>query len=235
MAAGITTEVKPRPGRTGAGGGNGGPGDDGGGRGRADGPNDWPPGWSHDDAIQPAKYRIGMWVGLASILMLFVSLTSAYILRQTVVREDGTSDWVSIDMPPVLWFSTAVLVASSLSFELSRRSLKRSDYRMFNAYIALTALLGFAFLLGQVIAWRQLAGQGIYLSSNPHSSFVYLMTSLHAIHLVGGLIALCYVAVAALRMRMGIRKRNAVEITALYWHFMDVLWIYIFVLLFFWR
>lgn len=233
MAAGITTEVKPKHGRTGAGGG--GPGDSGGGREPGDGSNDWPPGWSRDDAIQPAKYRIGMWVGLASILMLFVSLTSAYILRQTVVGDDGKSDWVSIDMPPVLWFSTAVLVASSASFELSRRSLRQSEYRMFNAYIALTALLGFAFLLGQVIAWRQLAGQGIYLSSNPHSSFIYLMTSLHAIHLVGGLIALCYVTVAALRLRMGIRKRNAVEITALYWHFMDVLWIYIFVLLFFWR
>ena len=82
-------------------------------------------------------------------------------------------------------------------------------------------------------AWRNLRAQGVYVNTNPHSSFLYLLTSLHAVHLVGGLIALVAVTVAALRLRVGFRKRNVAEVTAIYWHFMDVLWIYLFVLLFF--
>ncbi|HKG23858.1 MAG TPA: cytochrome c oxidase subunit 3 [Blastocatellia bacterium] len=234
MARGITTGVKVKP--SGLGGGMRGPnGGDGPDEPGSDGPKNWPPGYSRDDAIEPTKYRIGMWVGLASILMLFVSLTSAYIVRQTSGLSDDSGQWISIKMPWELWLSTGLLLASSVTFELARRALRRNGYSRFNLLISLTTFLGVGFLAGQVMAWRHLAAQGIYLASNPHSSFFYLLTSLHAIHLIGGLVALISLTVFALRLRIGSRQRNAVEITALYWHFMDGLWIYLFLLLFFWR
>ena len=99
----------------------------------------------------------------------------------------------------------------------------------------MTTLLGVVFLAGQLIAWRQLAAQGVFINSHPHSSFFYVLTSLHGLHLLGGVIALSYVTVAAFRMRIGLKRRAAVDVTAIYWHFMDGLWIYVFVLLFFFR
>lgn len=196
---------------------------------------DWPPGWTSDNEIEPQKYRIGMWVGLASILMLFIALTSAYIVRGVPALSGGDSDWLPIDMPPVLWVNTAVLLLSSVSIELARRALKRNEYSSFKRHISLTTLFGVAFLAGQVMAWRQLSAQGVFINSHPHSSFFYLLTSLHGLHLLGGVIALAYVTIAALRMRIGFKRRTAVDVTAIYWHFMDGLWIYLFVLLFFFR
>ncbi len=215
MGTTITTDVKVKPVPTG--GGPFDPGD----------PKDWPPGYSPDDAREPAKYRIGMWVALGSISMLFAALTSAYIFRET------KPDWIAIHLPPALWMSTAAILASSLSFELARRALRRGHHPLFNRWITITTVMGLCFLLFQIMAWRDLRAQGVYVNTNPHSSFFYLLTSLHAVHLAGGLIALFAVTAAALRSRMGFRKRNVAEVTAIYWHFMDALWIYIFVLLFF--
>ncbi|HXG91844.1 MAG TPA: cytochrome c oxidase subunit 3 [Blastocatellia bacterium] len=236
MPTTLTQDVKVRPGRIGAGGGGVGSGGDGDpfdpGQGDA---KDWPPGFTRDDAVQPEKYRIGMWVALASILMLFVALTSAYIVRQVPAWNGGVSDWVSLQMPPVLWVNTAMILMSSVTIELARRALKRGDYEKLNRWLVLTTLLGIGFLVGQLIAWRQLAAQGIYVNTHPHSSFFYLMTGVHGLHLFGGVIALIYTTVSALRLRIGIQKRAAVRVTALYWHFMDGLWVYLFLLLFFWK
>ncbi|HLG15606.1 MAG TPA: cytochrome c oxidase subunit 3 [Blastocatellia bacterium] len=197
-------------------------------------PKDWPPGITRDDRIEPKKYRIGMWAALASILMLFVALTSAYIVRQGTPAT-RPADWITIELPPVLWLNTALLIVSSLTIELSRRALKRSDYAAVKRWLSLTTLLGIGFLAGQIVAWRQLAAQGIYVSTNPHSSFFYLLTSLHGLHVLGGVLALTYVTVAALRLRIGLRRAVAVDVTAMYWHFMDGLWVYLFLLLFFWK
>ena len=199
------------------------------------GSKDWPPGWSNEDAIQPAKYRIGMWVGLASILMLFIALTSAYIVRGVPALGGGESDWRPLEMPRVLWFTTGILLVSSVSMEFARAALKRNEYDGFKKWITITTLFGVAFLAGQLMAWQQLTSQGVYINSHPHSSFFYLLTSLHGVHLLGGVIALGYVTVAALRMRIGFKRRAAVDVTAIYWHFMDGLWIYLFGLLFFFR
>lgn len=194
----------------------------------------WPPGYTRDDAIEPNKFRIGMWVAMASIVMLFVSLTSAYVLRQSRGLSEA-HDWFPLHMPRVLWLTTGLLLASSVTIELARRALRHSRYGAFRLLISLTGLLGLGFLAGQLRAWLVLVAQGVYVYSHPHSSFFYILTSLHAIHLFGGLIALLIVAVAALRLRITRSKRNAVDVTVLYWHFMDVLWIYLFVLLFFYK
>jgi cytochrome c oxidase subunit 3 len=233
MPTTLTAGVNIKPG-LGAGGGKLGPGGDSFGSDPA-GSNDWPPGWTSEDATEPQKYRIGMWVALASILMLFIALTSAYIVRGVPALSGGESDWLPLDMPRVLWLTTGLLLLSSVSIELARRALKRNEYAGFKRWISLTTLFGVAFLAGQFVAWQQLTAQGVYINSHPHSSFFYLLTSLHGVHLLGGVIALGYVTVAALRMRIGFKRRAAVDVTAIYWHFMDGLWIYLFALLFFFR
>jgi cytochrome c oxidase subunit 3 len=233
MSTTVSSETKVKSAGTGAGIPSRGSG---GGNSRKPGGGDdpWPPGFSRDDAIEPNKFRIGMWVAMASILMLFVSLTSAYILRQSKGLSE-THDWFPLHMPKVLWLTTAMLLVSSITIEMARRALRRSRYGWFRLLICLTTLLGLGFLAGQLGAWLVLVDQGVYVYSHPHSSFFYILTSLHAIHLFGGIVALLIVTVAALRLRITRSKRNAVDVTVLYWHFMDGLWIYLFVLLFFFR
>lgn len=180
------------------------------------------------------RYRIGMWVGLASIAMMFTALSSAYI-----VRAASSNDWYPLVMPRVLLASTAIILMSSGTLEFARRQLKASIVSGYSRWLSITALLGLAFLGSQLIAWRQLRAQGVYLSSNPHSSFFYLLTAAHAVHLIGGLLALLYLLfrVRTLLVNGGIdvRRKAAADAVSIYWHFMDVLWIYLFLLLFFWR
>ena len=233
----MSTTTVTRPGRKVTPGAPGIPGNGHRGNGGRFGPGGGPQGPkpSRSDEFQPEKYRIGMWVGLASILMLFIALTSAYLVRKTKGLGDGTEDWVPLQMPAVLWANTALILLSSITIEAARRALKRADFSAFNRWFSVTGVLGLGFLGGQVAAFRNLRAQGIYVSTNPHSSFFYLLTGLHGIHLFGGLIALTYVAVGGFRHRFGPMKQVAVDSTALYWHFMDGLWLYLFILLFFWR
>jgi cytochrome c oxidase subunit 3 len=140
--------------------------------------------------FSPARYRLGAWFAIGSILMLFCALTSAYI-----VRSASGNDWQPIAVPKVLWLSTALILISSVTIEVSRRSLKQKSESGYGRWLAVTTLLGFGFLGSQVIAWRQLARQGIYIASNPYSSFFYLFTAAHGLHLLGGLCALTYLLV----------------------------------------
>lgn len=187
-----------------------------------------------DPGSRAQRYRIGMWVALASIAMMFTALSSAYI-----VRASSANDWYPLAMPRVLLASTAIILLSSGTFEVARRKLKGLFVPGYSRWLMITALLGLAFLGSQLIAWRQLRAQGVYVSTNPHSSFFYLLTAAHALHLFGGLIALLYLLVRARNLStdgaVDVRRRAAADAVGIYWHFMDVLWIYLFLLLFFWR
>jgi cytochrome c oxidase subunit 3 len=179
------------------------------------------------------RYRIGMWVALASIAMLFTALSSAYI-----VRAGASNDWVSIAMPRVLLLSSALIIVSSVTMELSRRNLKASVFNGYGRWLLITMLLGFGFLGSQLLAWKQLARQGVYLVSNPHSSFFYLLTAVHAVHLVGGLLALIFLWIRSLvkkEVKVTPTGQAVADAVTVYWHFMDALWIYLFLLLFLWR
>jgi cytochrome c oxidase subunit 3 len=177
------------------------------------------------------SYRLAMWLCLASIVMLFAGLTSAYI-----IRLGGSSDWRAIGIPMFLIPNSIILLASSFTLEMFRRKLAMALSPAARIWIGATALLGIAFLVGQISIWKALEAQGIYLSSNSHSAFFYLLTGAHAVHLAGGLIALLVVAAMAWRQVYATRRlRILTDVTAIYWHFMDGLWIYLFVLLFFWR
>ncbi len=184
--------------------------------------------------FSPARYRVGVWVAMASILMLFVALSSAYI-----VRSASATDWRPVAMPKVLWLSTALIIISSVTIEFARRSLKQQRNSIYLRWLMCTTALGLGFLGSQIIAWRQLARQGVYLASNPFSSFFYLLTAAHALHLLGGLCALAYLLIrtskAGLQVDSELKRAGAADAAATYWHFMDVLWIGLFGLLMFWR
>jgi cytochrome c oxidase subunit 3 len=184
--------------------------------------------------FSPARYRIGVWVAIGGIVMLFTALASAYI-----VRSASADDWHPIAMPKVLWLSTAVIIISSVTIEISRRSLKALNDAAYGRWLATTLVLGLAFLGSQLIAWRQLVRQGVYISSNPHSSFVYLFTAAHGLHLLGGIMVLGYLALRTTKKRNSIegelKRVGAADAAAIYWHFMDGLWIALFLLLFWWK
>jgi cytochrome c oxidase subunit 3 len=175
-----------------------------------------------------------MWVGVAGIAMMFTALSSAYI-----VRAASATDWRPLAMPRILWLSTVLIVLSSGTVEVARRNLKRLQNQAYVRWLSLTGVLGVGFLVSQVLAWQHLWRQGVFLSSNPHSSFFYLLTATHGIHLIGGLLGLTYVLSRALsktddEIATGKRQGRA-DAIGIYWHFMDALWIYLFLLLFLWR
>jgi cytochrome c oxidase subunit 3 len=164
-----------------------------------------------------------MWVTLASIAMLFTSLSSAYI-----VRSGAMYDWLPLTVPRAMFGSTALILLSSVSIEIGRRKLKHGLPESYSRYLLLTLFLGLGFLTSQFLAWRELARQGVYLQSHPHSSFFYLLTGAHAVHVLGGLIALGFLWLRS-------RRQAVADAVSIYWHFMDALWIYLFLLLFLWR
>ncbi len=175
-------------------------------------------------AVGPAV--IGMAAGLTAVAMLFVAFTTAYLARR---QEPG---WGTVSMPPILWLTTVILLASSGTLEWARRRIAAGDIRGLQRGLSATAWLGGAFLLGQIIAWRSLAAQGAYISSNPHSGFFYMLTGAHGAHLLGGLVALGIIVWKAHAGRYGVASHAGIGVFALYWHFMDVLWLYLFALLF---
>ena len=175
-------------------------------------------------SLPDQRYYTGMMLGLAAILMLFAAFTSAY-----VVRKGLSDDWQATAFPGILWLNSMVLLASSFTLEKARRW--RQVPARFQGWWWATTGLGMTFLIGQILAWQELVAGGVYLNTNPSSSFFYLLTGTHAVHLLGGVIALLYLSWRVWRRNSGGLGATALGVTALYWHFMDGLWIYLFLLL----
>ena len=165
-------------------------------------------------------------LALAGIVMFFMALTSSFL-----VRKGLGDDWVAFSLPRILWFNTVVLLASSVTIHIARRRLHENDHEAFNRWWATTTGLGVLFLAGQLLAWRQLAAQGVFLVTNPSSSFFYLLTACHAVHLLGGIVALFYVSFRNWK-RSRITQATAGDLASIYWHFMDGLWVFLFALLY---
>ena len=222
----MVTSTRPPEIKKGAGTGPGLPGPNGNGSKRG--------GSFRDPESHANRYRIGMWVGLASVTMMFTSLSSAYI-----VRSSTANDWTALPMPKVLIASTILILASSITLELARRKLKASLTKAYTQWVVITVLLGLAFLASQLFAWRQLTAWGLYMSSNPHSSFFYLLTGAHALHLAGGLLGLAFLWLRSRQstseVALLMKRQASADAVTIYWHFMDALWIYLFLLLFLWR
>jgi cytochrome c oxidase subunit 3 len=174
----------------------------------------------------PTRYYTGIVVGIISILIFFTALAIAFL-----VRRGSSGDWVAVQIPALLWLNTVVLLFSSATLEMARKRLSKNDPAGFRNFWLITTVLGVAFLIGQVAVWRQLNAQGIYLASNPASSFFYIFTGAHAIHLIGGVVALIYVARKNFASAK-VTRSLAAEVTSYYWHFLDALWVFLLALLF---
>lgn len=175
--------------------------------------------------------RTGVWVGLATIAMMFAAFTSA-----AVVRQGSAEDWQHITLPSILYFNTAILVLSSVVLEIARRKVlvyargENASQMIPLAWLGGTLGLGLVFVVGQFVAWSQLKAQGVYLASSPTSSFFYVMTVVHALHVTGGLGGLTRVILKTSGHVFTLR-RSTLDGTAYYWHFMGALWIYLLLLL----
>lgn len=171
----------------------------------------------------------GIWIALFAITMSFAAFTSALFIRQ------ASTDWTHLALPPILFVSTAILLVSSFTMEMSRRGFDgKSPSQIMERgrglmLLATTLFLGLAFVGGQYLAWRQLAAQGLYLATNPNSSFFYLLTGVHALHVLGGVAALAYLL--AQYAARGSVRRNLVNGVVIYWHFMAALWLYLLVVI----
>lgn len=177
----------------------------------------------------PPPSSTGIWVVLASIAMSFAAFTSALI-----VRQGSAADWRHLTLPGILYLNTVVLLGSSVALEVARRQVGafmggRSTQVTHPArWLYITLFLGLLFVAGQYVAWLQLRSQGLFLATNPNSSFFYVLTAMHALHVSGGLGGLVRVIH---RLNKSVLRKSTLDATSHYWHFMDALWVYLLVLL----
>ena len=200
--------------------------------------------------VRLRRARLGMGVALSGIVMIFISFTSAYIVRQGLPTLDSRTgalvhDWIPVQLPRLLLINTFVLLISSLTMEMARRQAAREATTLQASsgpataggdanrisWLALTVVLGLVFLTGQWMAWRELAASGFYVATSPSSSFVYLLTGMHGLHLFGGVVALLFAGAISVLRRPIVSQLIVLDVTGWYWHFMALLWIYIFCLL----
>lgn len=157
--------------------------------------------------------RTGVWAGIAAITMMFAAFLSALLVRR------GEADWVHVPLPPILYVNTLLLLASSATLERARARPAPAV-----RWLSLTLALGLLFVAGQILAWRALAAQGLFLASSPASAFFYLLTAVHGTHLLGGIVALVYVRHRAQR-DPGPGTAGALGAASGYWHFLTALWV----------
>lgn len=180
--------------------------------------------------------RFGLWVAIVSICMMFAAFTSAYI-----VKRADTLTWTSFSMPKVFFLSTAFIVVSSIFMWLASRAFKRSELKSYRRNLSLTLLFGTAFVVSQVIGWIALRNNDLFLNVHVSAAFFYVISGAHAVHVAGGLVILAISwwminrkmrdPVYSLTMEVSPARKFKVDLVATYWHFVDLLWIYLFVFL----
>ena len=174
--------------------------------------------------IHPHKFTL--WVAIGSILMMFAGLTSAYIVKRS------QASWLMLEIPVIFWYSTAAILASSVTVQLSLKALKAREMMAYKRWLMITAVLGVLFLVLQVVGFKQFGANDIRLigaGSNASYSFLLAISGLHGLHVLGGVIALVVIAIMALRTTTRNYNTIPLEVAATYWHFVDALWIYLFI------
>ena len=179
--------------------------------------------------------------GLLAMRFLLVSITALFVTIGVAYHEraKAPAHWQHIHVPPLLWLSTGIILASTWTLELARSALERKNSLRYARWLALTVAMGLGFLVSQVLALRELASQGIYLRHNPHSSLFYVLTGAHGLHLLGGIAALTFLLVKASRRPEVVlfdfkRQRSRAATAALYWHFLAGIWLCLFLCLLLW-
>ncbi|MFZ9588458.1 MAG: cytochrome c oxidase subunit 3 [Chitinophagaceae bacterium] len=174
--------------------------------------------------IHPHKFTL--WVAIGSILMMFAGLTSAYIVKRS------QASWLMLEIPVIFWYSTAAILASSVTIQLSLKALKAREMMAYKRWLMITAVLGVLFLVLQIVGFKQFGANDIRLigaGSNASYSFLLAISGLHGLHVLGGVIALVVIAIQALRVATRSYNTVPLEVAATYWHFVDALWIYLFI------
>jgi cytochrome c oxidase subunit III len=172
------------------------------------------------------RYVTAIILGMISIVMLFMGVVAAFIFLRATNRQ-----WVPLHLPAIIWFNTLILLASSGVIELARRRLAVANVQDFRKLWTGATALGILFLVGQLVAWRELIVQGLYVATNQASSFFYVFTGLHGLHLLGGICALLYVSFRKFD-RARVSRAVVAEVASYYWHFMDALWVFLLALLY---
>ncbi|CAN5388689.1 hypothetical protein BH23BAC1_BH23BAC1_05920 [soil metagenome] len=171
-------------------------------------------------SMHPKKFAL--WLFIVSIVMIFAALTSAYIVRQ------GQGNWFEFDLPSIFWINSGIIILSSVTMHIAYLSAKRNNLEWVKIFMAITTLLGVLFLIMQFYAWDELKKMEIYFVGNPSGSFLYVFTGVHGFHLVTGLIFLIVVLVATFRYKVHSKNMIQMEMCSTYWHFLDGLWLYLF-------
>ncbi|MEO7923572.1 MAG: cytochrome c oxidase subunit 3 [Chitinophagaceae bacterium] len=171
--------------------------------------------------IHPHKFTL--WVAIGSILMMFAGLTSAFIVKS------NQTNWVAVAIPRMFWASTAVIIISSITVQMALRSFKQREMGKYRSLIGITLLLGTAFVVLQWLGFRELWAQQITFRGSGAGQFLYVIFGLHAIHVIGGVITLIVMFIKAFVGRTKLYSSVPVEVAATYWHFVDVLWVYLLV------
>ena len=169
--------------------------------------------------IHPHKFTL--WVGIGSLLMMFAGLTSAYIVKR------NQANWQSFDLPQFFWFSTIAILASSATIYLAEKAFKQREMKRYRTLVLATLVLGVLFIVFQLLGFQQLWANEVTLQKNVSYSFMYVIVGLHAAHVVGGLIALIVLFAKAFSTKTRIYNSIPVELVSTYWHFVDILWIYL--------
>ena len=170
-------------------------------------------------------YKFTLWVGIGSILMMFAGLTSAYIVKR------NQANWLTFDLPNAFWYSTVAIVLSSLTLHMASKAFQERIMSRYRNLMAITLVLGMVFILLQVIGFKQLWALGITLQANVSYSFLYVIVGLHALHVLGGIVALVIMAIKAFSQKTRNYSSVPVDLISTYWHFVDILWIYLLIFL----
>lgn len=171
--------------------------------------------------IHPQKFAL--WLGMASITMMFGAFTSAYIVKQ------AAGNWLDFRLPDIFFFSTMVLLVSSITLESSYRSFVKGNEKAYKTLLVITGILGVAFVTFQYMGWNALFSIGIDLKGNPSGSFLYLITGIHAAHILGGVAAITVACIHAFSLKYKVtdQRKHRFQLVVQYWHFVDLLWIYL--------
>jgi cytochrome c oxidase subunit 3 len=209
----------------------------GGGGGSDDGDNDkFKNDYIEEAEPQPSnKIRIAMWFLLLVVLMTFGGLISAYI----VISTNGVMEWQPFALPVQIWVSTVLILASSVTYKIAQSALDRDNQEKSKTWFLATTVFGGMFIASQLLAWFELVRRGVYVQSNPYAGFFYILTAVHALHVIGGIIALGSIVLRTWRKTSSdveLTKRKQISnAVGWYWHFMDGLWLVLLFLLGFWK
>ena len=178
-------------------------------------------------SMHPKKFA--MWLFMGSVMMLFASMTSAYMVRQ------AEGNWLYFELPALFYYTTGMIVISSITMQWAYFAARNNNVSLVKTLVIITSILGVAFLVGQFMAWGELVNHSIHFVGNPSGSFLYVITGLHGAHIISAVVYLLIVLNSAVRLRINSKNMAQMEMCTTYWHFLGVLWIYLFIFLLVYR